>query len=886
MAHFFSNNSSNPFSWAGQAADGPFGQKWLPNADGHDDPAAQSAGPARLLSTDAPRNDASLIKDFNDELPDQEAQDGFLGHSSWLLVNGAAADHTDLPFDLAIGNDIDLDVAKPASYDLARTSSQASSTGVDEDDLHDFAFSTDYGEGNSNDFNSPGTSFSDVLLSTNPSLENSPVSSRCPFLSMHTGSPGPAIPSKSRSTTNVSHPFVANVNGNSNLFPGNDPAGMPGSFPRQNVSALSMGLADQGSHPASSSASSEYFEHWSSQAGDESIHALGLNLWNGPALPEGFFPSMESHLGPSFVIVPPETPDVTMGGLDDATVPETQASSQTHPIDYYLSATYAAAQPTEPRSVPVMPIPQALTAVGANRLSVPVRRRRRTSDPVRMNAQHRVQASTSRLHPITSGSGLVSPRGSPSSNHRARFASPVDNLRFQRLRPTEPSRDSGVTLPMPIASRPRRPGNPTAFPDGESMMVRPGRPGTMRGRRSGPMDPVSRGQAKETRNKKMVCIRCKHSKQKCNRSDESLDGSCVGCERHGGSPRWPGPCVKAHFEDLILSGSCNYVSSHAIYHPTLDGTTRIRRVLPKHINVNEVITRLDRVRRHFNIKVYQEGKPLYVLDLDTCHEYLQGLRQQMDSTVFKFSTFIDREILRTDTRNDDWERCMTQTTTGDLLTLLCTINNMPSRASFSYVAKPCYAAPGAAAEWPINVEDPGEADNLMLAAQLSRIICRKLEVKAYQHLQRLLHEWGTMDDDKVLPFLQSLGRILLTLRWRLSWWVEVPEDVGTSDDDDEEESDEDEDEDASRRRAASRAHTLCRVLYFYYCCVRRRLHAWTNVDMLRGVRSRYPDTEAEVRDDFPGDESLDGFEAWMLRGRLLIAEAGAVSRLRSMGLLA
>ncbi|KAK6213648.1 hypothetical protein QIS74_09650 [Colletotrichum tabaci] len=757
MAHFSSNNPSNPFSWAGQVVDDPFGQKWLPNTDGDDDPAAQPAGPARLLSTDAPRNDASLIKDFNDELPDHEVQDGLLSQSSWLLVNGTAADHTDLPFDLAIGNGIDFDVAKPASYDLARTSSQASSTGVDEDDLHDFAFSTCYGDDIVNDSNSPATSFSDVLLSANPSLENSPVSSRCPYLSMHTGSPGPAIPSWSRNTTNASRPSVANVNSNSNsnsnsnLFPGIGPAGMPGSFPRQNVSALSMGLADQGLHPTSSSPSSEYFEQWSSQAGDDSIDALGMNVWNGLALPEGFFPSMESQLGPSFVIVPPETPDVTMGGLDDATVPETQAPSQTHPIDYYLSANYAAAQPTEPRSVPARPILQALTATGTNRLSVPARRRRRTSDP-------------------------------------------------------------------------------------------------------------------------------------CNRSDESLDGSCVGCERHGGSQRWPGPCVKAHFEDLILSGSCNYVSSHAIYHPTLDGTTRIRRVLPKHINVKEVITRLDRVRRQFNFKVYQEGEPLYVLDLDACHEYLQGLRQQMDTTIFKFSTFINREILRTDTRNDDWERCMTQTTTGDLLTLLCNINNMPSRASFSYVAKPYYAAPGAAAERPINVEDPDEADNLILAAQLSRIICRKLEVKAYQHLQRLLHEWGTMDDGKVLPFLQSLGRILLTLRWRLSWWIEVPENVSMGDD--EFDDDDDEDEDASRRHAELRVHTLCRVLYFYYCCVRRRLPVWTNIDTLRGIHSRYPDTESKVRDDFPGDESLAGFEAWMSRGRQLIAEAGVVSRLQSMGLLA
>ncbi|GJC83168.1 hypothetical protein ColLi_06006 [Colletotrichum liriopes] len=862
MAHCFHPNSNNPFSWAGQAADDPFGQKWLPNSE----LSAQPAGRAGLLSTDAPRNDESLIKDFNDELPDHDAQEDALGQSSWLLVNGALSDHTDLPFDLVIDNDIGLDAARPVSYEIARTSSQASSTGIDEesigfsntDDPYDDGFSASYGDAILNGINSPGTSFSDVNLSTNPSLESSPVSPRCPFLTMQAGNSGPGI--SSRNATSAPQSYITNAN---RSFPEFGSARAPRSVPTHNISALSTELASQTQYQASgSSPSSEYFERWSSRAGDDAMESVDVAMWDDSSFSESFVPYMQNQLGPSFVIVPPETPDMTMRDLNDFTASEMYRSSETHPIDYYLSANYAAAQLTEPRSVPSMAIPQASATNTTNRLSVPTRRRRRrTSDPAHVNTHSRAHVSASRLQPIMSGAGYMSPRGSPAQNARVRFSSPVESTRFQRVPPAEPARSSGATLPMPIASRPRRLSNTGQSPDSQTMMARPGRPGPARGRRHGPMDPVSRGQAKETRNRKM-----------CKRDDDSLDGPCTGCDRHGGSQRWPGPCVKAHFEDLVLS------ASHAIYHPTLDNATRIRRELPKQIHFDDLVARLDRARRQFNFKVYQDGKALYVLDLDSCHEYLQGLRQQMDSAEYDFLTFIDRDILRTDTRNDDWERCMTQTTTpwGDWLSLLCDVNNMPSRASFSYVSKPYYAASGAATEQPINVQDPDEADNLMLAAQLSRIMCRKLEVKAYQHLQRLLHESGAMEDNRVLPFLQSLGRILLTLRWRLSWWTAVPEVDGMSD----------RNEGAGRRQVELRVQTLCRVLYFYYCCVRRRLPVWPNLKALSGIHSKYPDTESEVWDDFPGDESIEGFGAWMDRGRELIVEAGVMNRLRSMGLAA
>ncbi|GKT72805.1 LOW QUALITY PROTEIN: zn(II)2Cys6 transcription factor [Colletotrichum tofieldiae] len=350
MAHCFHPNSNNPFSWAGQAADDPFGQKWLPNSE----QSAQPAGRAGLLSTDAPRNDESLIKDFNDELPDHDAQGDALGQSSWLLVNGALSDHTDLPFDLAIDNDIGLDAARPVSYEIARTSSQASSTGIDEesigfsnaDDPYDDGFSASYGDAILNGINSPGTSFSDVNLSTNPSLESSPVSPRCPFLSMQAGNSGPGI--SSRNATSAPQSYITNANSS---FPEFGSARAPRSVPTHNISALSTELASQTQYQASgSSPSSEYFERWSSRAGDDAMESVDVAMWDDSSFSESFVPYMQNQLGPSFVIVPPETPDMTMRDLNDFTASEMYRSSETHPIDYYLSANYAAAQLTEPRS--------------------------------------------------------------------------------------------------------------------------------------------------------------------------------------------------------------------------------------------------------------------------------------------------------------------------------------------------------------------------------------------------------------------------------------------------------------------------------------------------------------------------------------------------------
>lgn len=169
----------------------------------------------------------------------------------------------------------------------------------------------------------------------------------------------------------------------------------------------------------------------------------------------------------------------------------------------------------------------------------------------------------------------------------------------------------------------------------------------------------------------------------------------------------------------------------------------------------------------------------------------------------------------------------------------------------------------------MDVEDEHDREVIIIAAQLSRVVCRKLDVEAYAHLQRALNEWTSMPSEEMLKFARELGLVLLTLRWRVSWWELLGH--GGHDPDPK-----------GREAFAYRVNRLCRVLYFYCCMIRRKLPAFSK--QLHGVWSTYPDTSLPVFESFPFDESIDGFARWMLEGKNLIVSAGVEGKLAGMGL--
>lgn len=166
----------------------------------------------------------------------------------------------------------------------------------------------------------------------------------------------------------------------------------------------------------------------------------------------------------------------------------------------------------------------------------------------------------------------------------------------------------------------------------------------------------------------------------------------------------------------------------------------------------------------------------------------------------------------------------------------------------------------------MDVSNNQDRKDILLAAQLSRIFCRLLEVEGFRKLERDFYniKWKRISLDAHLRFLEELGYILLSLRWRVSWWKRLG-DGGKQ-------------PDPGQQHYVDRVELLCRILYVYYTSVLTKLPAWSTTDNLKGKWSRYADTEREIWDDFPENPSEAGFQRWMDHGRELIEEAGTPTR--------
>lgn len=198
---------------------------------------------------------------------------------------------------------------------------------------------------------------------------------------------------------------------------------------------------------------------------------------------------------------------------------------------------------------------------------------------------------------------------------------------------------------------------------------------------------------------------------------------------------------------------------------------------------------------------------------------------------------------------------------------------MPSRASYEFVS-----TSDEVTDRPMNIQDPEDQTEILLAAQLSRIICRKLEIDGYKALQNVLsnHRWDEFSSESLTRFVSQLGQILLTLRWRASWWEvlgdgrinnSTPSSPGSQK------------SSADHERYEYRVQNLCKILYVYYTSIRLKLPSWVGPDTAPdGVWSMYADA-APVWDDFPSVPTAEGFKSWMERGKELIREADVQSRI-------
>ncbi|KAH0559841.1 hypothetical protein GP486_003638 [Trichoglossum hirsutum] len=320
------------------------------------------------------------------------------------------------------------------------------------------------------------------------------------------------------------------------------------------------------------------------------------------------------------------------------------------------------------------------------------------------------------------------------------------------------------------------------------------------------------------------------------RKQQNCDGDspCQRCSEISKRVALGQPCVKAQFLDIVESGTCNYISQRAINHLTLDKSNRIQMFLPKTFELSELLDLVKHRRHRFNFRARQMSGSLYVLNLAKCYDFLTAIGQSQPTQRHDLRDFIDNTLVRT----PGWLECV-----SDCDPMNGVLEELPDR--------------------PLNAEDLQDREEILIAAQLSRIVCRKLEIDGFKVLQKTINSLRFEAPDGAAKFVRELGQILLTLRWRISWWELLGDGSNEPD--------------PSRDRYVDRVRCLSRVLYFYYFTAKRRVSSW-NAIALEGVLSVYADA-APIFDDFPRVESIGGFHNWMEQGKQLVCQAGVQRRL-------
>lgn len=196
--------------------------------------------------------------------------------------------------------------------------------------------------------------------------------------------------------------------------------------------------------------------------------------------------------------------------------------------------------------------------------------------------------------------------------------------------------------------------------------------------------------------------------------------------------------------------------------------------------------------------------------------------------------------------------------------LYLAMSSMPEHATFYYTSKAAHGS--TLQERMIDPLNPAEEGFLQLAAQLARIIYRKVEINAMVQLQKDLHDilLNQSPQHQLVKSLHRLGCVLVSLRAHVAQspaLMGVP--MGTT-----------------QHMAPStecRVTELCRVLYFYYHAFRRRLispmsSAWE--DTLKGTWTRAVPSEPVMHSSSSSSSSFSYSPSLISLG---LAEAGSIA---------
>lgn len=267
---------------------------------------------------------------------------------------------------------------------------------------------------------------------------------------------------------------------------------------------------------------------------------------------------------------------------------------------------------------------------------------------------------------------------------------------------------------------------------------------------------------------------------------------------------------------------------------------------------------LARTATSSEICVRQANDQLYILKLD---EFRHCLNSKYISDIPNSATLM--KFLSGPMKTSSvWLNC----TEGSDITLspidrFHIWNSMPSRASYDILHP-------AAEPRQLDPESEHDAIHILLASQLARIVCRAVELEAFAWLQKEVSSYGQGQrvETKIAESVQHLGRTLLTLRWRVSWWEIMAAGSNESE--------------TEKVGYIDRVRSICRILYVYYFIARRKLRPWSRSDLvsINGMQSEYADADL-IWETLPHDETIQGFEQWMMAGHDMIRQANVPERL-------
>lgn len=360
-----------------------------------------------------------------------------------------------------------------------------------------------------------------------------------------------------------------------------------------------------------------------------------------------------------------------------------------------------------------------------------------------------------------------------------------------------------------------------------------------KGKRKGPLPTATALAAAQKRKDGSVCIRCRTMKMTCKGGLP-----CEGCRQITKVKLWDQSCTPANFTDMVREDTCNAVFQYSISHLALDGTRRLIVAVPTAFNVSGLLDRLESCQMRYDIRVRHSSGSFYTLDSSNCFELLTKMHKSCGSETCELHEFVKNKQLRS-----AWLQCVREDDlAASVVDQSIQWNNMPSRNGYE-ISPHNTSVLGHA----LDVEDQQDRSTIIFAVQLSRIILRALEIEAFEALQKSVNELtkGGKSDADIETLAGQLGQILMSLRWRISWWAVVG--------------------DSPDERFTSRVTKIAQILYCYYFVARKKMSPWGS-QLPSKIRSVYADVEP-IYEELPLVDSLDGFHAWIQKGQTIVQVA-------------